>query len=500
MFGLASSAADYRRQQTVFGKLGVAACDRALVDPTLLPRFWVRRAHLLQSKAMHFLVEKDFEAAIKVLGESDALVRNGNDHLVVGSVGLGNRALRAIALMNLSRRAEAEAELDGVTKTRPDAAAIRRMVRSIRLSGGPNPEAFTAAMRADGVLEPQLLRTLFWHHIFYSRFAEAMALYPDISFDLPRGNSDALIQGLGDHRYERIGDRAKFAGALFYALSVLGRKDEAARTIAAARKELADAMRPPPPPPEGRRQRSSVQTDFRNRVAAGTKAVAQLVSWENAAALRARAAELTIVDFAEEIKKNSLQGFPVLADMVAQIRTVTKQDQEIADGTVRVLQAQLEEVIRKEFRLTLGEMAEILPRPETATNMVRFKPSSSILGVSGVTTKKSVTPGEISISYESLTGTNVMADELSLLAAALEARKAGKDSFVVQSRMNVIRSLSSCYYFSVCGPSTPNGYESRISILPVDSATWPAERRWRVINAQQVYDRLASKYIAASRK
>src|SRR5437868_5872517 len=53
LWGLATATADFRKVTIAVGARGIAACDTALTDPLLVDAFWLRRAHLLQSKALH---------------------------------------------------------------------------------------------------------------------------------------------------------------------------------------------------------------------------------------------------------------------------------------------------------------------------------------------------------------------------------------------------------------------------------------------------------------
>src|SRR3569623_1955318 len=54
LWGLARGNADIRETPMfAFNADGVAACDRALADARLLPGYQLRRAHLLQAKAVH---------------------------------------------------------------------------------------------------------------------------------------------------------------------------------------------------------------------------------------------------------------------------------------------------------------------------------------------------------------------------------------------------------------------------------------------------------------
>ncbi len=361
-------------------------------------------------------------------------------------------------------------------------------------------DAIVTALKTDAFLEPALMKSLFLIHILNAKFDEAIALYPDLSFDLPRGRGEGEIKGFADRKYQEIAERIKFAGGLFYALNAEGRSSEAAKVLEKARAEIDAATVAPPEPEKGKKLSRTVQVDYQKRLAAGSDARKELASWTLAAALRATASESSLLELLTTIKEKKLAQLPVVVDLLAQVKTNGPEEDALIKELVETLQQGLEGELQTTFRLDLKELAALLPRPESETNKGRFRSAlpEFLLETSGMNIKASEAPGEVSITYRTVVGTDVMADELSLLAAALQTQKAGKDSFVIQSRMAIVRTLSICSYG--CGNAMPDGYESRISVLPVNSNSIPDSRRWRLINAKEVYDRLASKYVSGQAK
>lgn len=108
LFGATRSADIRRRSMSIFGELGLAACDRALTDSRLIDDFWLRRANLLQAKALHSIAAKQPEQAIALTMESDTLGSAHDHQYFVQSIGAGNQGIRAYALIAMGRKDEAE--------------------------------------------------------------------------------------------------------------------------------------------------------------------------------------------------------------------------------------------------------------------------------------------------------------------------------------------------------------------------------------------------------
>ncbi|MEZ0243663.1 MAG: hypothetical protein ACAH11_09830, partial [Sphingomonas sp.] len=240
LYGLATSTADVRRNQSSFGARYIARCDTALADPLLQPKFWLRRGHLLQAKAMHQIESGDAEGALVTLAASGAVGAANSDPFFADSVGLGNRALRAFALFKLGKNELAFAELDAVDRARPYAADLRGLTRAIRLANTKDFGAQRALLMASVPTDPNALVQLFWVGMIFSDFQQVVALSPQVSFDLPRGRGDWQIQGMEARRYELIDTRAEFAGATAYALAATGQTEAAKVMMAQARADVAE--------------------------------------------------------------------------------------------------------------------------------------------------------------------------------------------------------------------------------------------------------------------
>jgi hypothetical protein len=498
LFGLASTSSDFRRSEVGLGTAGAEACERALADPLLQPQFSLRRAHLQQGKAIHLLAAGESQKALAALQESDATGAGGEARLFAESVGIGNRALRAWALIQMWKRDEARVELDAIDRQRPQAATLHGLARDIRMEIDPGLDAYLGALRKAAPLEPRFLPVLFNIAIVYGRFEEAVALYPQIEFDLPRNHGGWRLLGTESLKYDLIAERARFAGAMHYALRALGRADRAAALLAEARADVQDATQPPERDQDGRISKSR-QKDYDSRLAAAGKANATLDGWEKAAELRREAVETSLEAVAPRLAVVLGRDYPVMLDVIRSGKTANAQEKEAVDKVAATVEAEIDKGRRELGNFSLAKLVEQLPRPETADNTPRFKSGGDgyFLSDNGFHVSK----GEdgLRIRFVSATASPAMVEELAMLAAAQQARAAGKDGFIIQSRNFAQRTLRQYGYMSSYHTDIPSGYEVELRILPVSARALPPAlegSRWRLIEAQPILDALQAKYAA----
>lgn len=497
LFGLASSDAEYRRHQTAIGAAGLAACERVLSDP-LLAAYWLRRAHLLQAKALHLLADNKDEPALAALKASDEAAAPHRDPLFADSVGLGNRALRALALHRLKRGDEARAELAAIETKRPWSNTLRSLSRSISLLYDNDLDSYFDALTRAAPHDPNILDSLFRLSILYGRLDQARPLYNQISLDLPRGKRSWQITGVAEHKYEKISERADLAGAMVYLLTAAGKADEAAALLAEAREDIRDATEPPVPNDRGDILKPA-REDYQKRLAAGQKGMKLLDAWQEAVGLRRLATEKSWTELLPELDARLPKETPVMIDLLLASRDDSDPAKPTAKAAAAQLSAMLDSGRRKSLALKYSDLARMLPRPETLRQRPRYKKAGDGIitdDANGLSIKREKDSEAVSISYGSTLASPAMVEELGMLAAATKAREAGKDSFLIESRMMIQRTTNN-YYYSTMVSSVPSGHEVRMRILPVSSAAIPAglePARWRLIDANKVYADLYPKY------
>ncbi|MDB5678553.1 hypothetical protein [Sphingomonas bacterium] len=503
LWGLASRSADIRRSQTAFGAEAIPACDAALADPLLLPQYWLRRAHLLQAKATHQLDAGDAAGALVTLAASDAAAP-AKDLYFERSVMMGNRALRAIADFKLGKKDDALAELGTIEKERPYAAFLRQLTLSIRLANETDRETQRRLIKENARLSPAGFVRLFWLEMVYSDFRGAADNGQDVSFDLPRGRGDWQIQGLESQKYQAIEKRADVAGARAYALAAIGKVDASRAAIAAAEADLAEVMAPLPPLAAGETYGKSKIASHDRQVDAGQVATSKLDRWKALIALRARAGTLTIQTLRTEVDLKQSSTMTVLPDLLGQIKVATPSEAGARDDLIKSLYGKIDAAIAKDNVLTIRELVELLPRPETASMVPTFAGAGDgfFLGdQNGFYTKREADSKYLNIRYGGLLTNRATIEELAMLAAAQQTRKAGMDSFLVDSRMFVERTLTTYGMYGINYGTSNNGYEARMRILPVNAADLPADldhSRWRLIRADEVEAALGGIYLSTA--
>lgn len=503
LWGLASRSEDVRRGQYVFGAVAIPACDAALADPLLLPQYWLRRAHLLQAKATHQIDAGDAAGALVSLAASDAAAPV-KDIFFERSVVMGNRALRAVADFKLGRTEAGLAELAAIDSARPYAAVLRQLTLSIRLSNEKDREAQRRLIRETARYSPESLNRLFWMAMLYSDFKTAADTSQEVSFDLPRGRGDWQIQGLDEEKYAAIEKRSDLSGARAYALAALGNTAMSRAVIAAAQTDLEEVTAPLPELPLGKAYRKKVLQTHSRQVAAGERGSYKLDRWKALIDLRARLGAMTVAEASRVIDPKQPETFLVLPDLLSQVKTMIPADTAVRDGIVKTYYDKIDETMAKENALTVRELVALLPRPETSSMVPMLKGTGDgyfLSDLNGFYVKREQGSNYLNIRYGGYLTNRATIEELAMLAAAQQARKAGRDSFLVDSRMFVQRTLTTyTSYFDRYGTTSNNGYEARMRILPVNAADLPADlehSRWRLIRVADVEAGLGGIYRAA---
>ncbi|THD35346.1 MAG: hypothetical protein E7773_12985 [Sphingomonas sp.] len=499
LWGLASRSEDIRRNQKTFGATAITACDAALADPLLLPQYWLRHAHLLQAKATHQVDAGDADGALKSLAASDALAPAG-DVFFERSVILGNRALRAMAYFKQGKKDAALAELDAVDKERPYAGILRDLTLEIRLANEDDHERQRRLIRENARLAPGDLNRLFWLAMFYSDFRTAADIGQEVSFDLPRGRGDWQIVGFADRKYDAIEKRAAVAGARAYALAATGADEASRAAIAEAEADLVEVMAPLPPLAAGEKYKKSQIADHDSRMHAGQSAQAKLDRWKAMIALRGRIGTLTMTTLRPAVDLRQMESAIALPDLLAHVRIDTPADAQTRDAVVKMVGAQIDASMAKENKLTVAELVDLLPRPETQPMVPAFQGTGDgyfLSDMNGFYTKREPGSDYLNIRYGGYVANRATIEELVLLAAAQQTRKAGKDAFLIDSRLFVERTLTTYGMYGINYGTSNNGYEARVRILPVTERALPSgfeHSRWRLIRVADVEASLGGIY------
>lgn len=496
LWGLASTTSDFKRNRVSTRESGIMHCDLALADPALVSQFWLRRASLLQSKALHQLAAKQYEPALASLDASDA-VGAGKDVLFAESFGLANLAIRALALDLLGRKEEADAALARVNAARPYAMSLHSLSDAISNKFDAERPAFLGRMRNEAILQPQRLSLLFWDSLVFGDFAKALVYGRQIGFEEPHTRSDWMSAEEDQRRYDVIDDRAQIQGAMAYSLAALGDAEGVGRAIAYARAIVAEAVAPPPPPERGKKLSRSVEDDYAARKGAGMQATQTLDAWEKAAKLRL-SGDVTMNELLAAVPPESKAAI-IAPDLLLRIKGGNAGDTQSATRLAHSLRDHYDEVRKKGLDLTIDRLAAMMPRPEVASMRPRMQTEGGEIlrsSLNGYAIRSASTPGLINVRFGSAVASAAMVEEAVLLAAANKVKSLGNDGFVIEATRLIQRTthVSGMYIGTYDAAS---GYEVRMLIRPVDSTHLPEALeplRWRIVSVADVQARLGDKF------
>ncbi|MCP3729126.1 hypothetical protein M9978_01680 [Sphingomonas sp. MG17] len=478
-----------------FNVVGVVACEKVLADPVLVPEFWQRRASLIQARALHELGENSNDTAMKTLDEVEKLYADNDKFGALPSVKLANDALRAVALYRAKKPKEAEAMLASIDARRPYAMSVRRMTSSVRMLFDSDRAKRMAQLRQQAALNPQALRLMFILSMRQADFDNALLYADQLTFDLPRQRGGWTLRGEEGRRYEQISERASLAGARAYALLAVGRTEESAKQLAAARAEVATAIEPPPPAPDGRKQSKKVTEDYSKRVAAGTQATAALDQWSAAMAIRLRAPKMTAKQLAEE--KPTGEGTLVIADLLGQVKAADLAEAQQIGDTIEAIHKFGDAALTKALSLNFSGLVGMLPLAEADGLGPKMRGEGSNLwrsNLDGWRVMDADDPALFNVRFGGTVASPASLEEAALLVAANHAASLGKDAFVIESAQMVKRSTT-MYGMYYSGGTVDSGHEMRMLIRPLGYADADAKpRQWRAFKVAEVRAALAGKY------
>jgi hypothetical protein len=487
LFGLAKRSEDITRAKaTDDAAKGIEACQKALADPLLKPEFKERRASLMQALAYHQMARFGFEDAMDTLDAIDAIETGADPVLYARGIGLGNRMLRAYNLIQAERHEEAVAMLDEIDQLRPYAISIRRATHKLRMMTDDGLDYQIELLKARAPLDPLANLEGFRLALEFSRFDDAVRFGSGMQFELPRPRGGGRILGETLRKYRLIPARAVFGGGLAYAHAAQGDDAAATAVLLAARRELEDVMAPPPPRKNGKPPKKKDVREWETRKVFGGQGVRLLDMWAELIALRKEAPELDLEALMQRMEEIEGGAGPIVIDLVSLAggTDIGKR----ADMVSKLLDI-AQERRTKNLDVSVFELLEMLPHPESNDNQLRFSTSVSLWDSEGATKKQMDSEDDWTIRYSNQTATGATLEEFNLMAAAAEAQKRGYDHILIQTSRTVQRTLSSYGGYNVSNM----GREAQMRVRFVRLDALPAElegSQWRLLNVAQVLDGL----------
>ena len=232
----------------------VQACTSAIDDlDTNYPKYWVRKASLLQSRALHRIDKGEFELGLAdIQAAKDAVAENRNAYFH-RSIGVNTYFIEALLLSKLGRQEEAEKLALATLRIRDH---VPRAVSAAMVAVGPNATESTRRYLID-----QLVRTnpnsIHFRLIYYFENQEfERVIAEEKNLIAPVLLEDAK-RGIRQEYYQKEKQRSHSAefwvdalGRVSYAHASLGNNDAAKATLLAAEERMnsyiIDDVSPPP--------------------------------------------------------------------------------------------------------------------------------------------------------------------------------------------------------------------------------------------------------------
>lgn len=496
LWGLAT--VDIRRGNFPLGIAGQQACDRALANPLLVEGFWLRRANLLQAKALHALFEGKHDVALEALVQSDALGKA--DPLFAASLGLGNRAIRAFVLGDMGRKQDALAELALMEQARPWSASVRRLTFRLRMR--LDAASFMPALRADMPLVPDNAVALFWNSFILGDYAAAIDYAPAVSFDLPKMRGGWQIDGARRDELGAIIRRTELAGAHGFALAMRGRQSDSEAVLKAAADELTELMAPPPDRAPGRPARKSDIEDWQQRLPFGRIGSARLAAWRSGIEIALAAGRRDATEDLKAFDASPAAKLPILPGLLARVKIASPAEGAERDKLLAGFRADADTGRQKVVAFSVRDLVPLLPRHQTAKMVPVLKPAGDgyFLSDTGLSRARERDTDVWTLRFVHKFAPIQVVEEMVMFGAANTALREGKDSLIILSRRSAELTTHISSYYGMS--STENsGYEAQVRVHFVNAGQLPAAMAgagWRVISAKSVIDDLAKRYRQSS--
>lgn len=516
LFGLIAvlgSSGNTRRSTPDLGAGGVNACDRALADPRLVDKHWLRKASLLRARAIQNLAAARTDQTIADLDRAATATRLPDDPFIKRSMMLGIDVVRGYALAQKGDSAAGRKMVILAQRQRPFDRALGLAIMVLLLddeSGGEGLQSIHSVAR----LDPRMIDLVFQMAFERGNFQQAIEIYPQIrpmtrNGDIGISRAERNVQDFKKD-LEEIRFSINRAGQLAYAHAALGQAVEAKSAIERGRAALAAAIPAPMQPlAAGEKEGSRRQLDRiigGQLVKAGLIGADHLTTWSTLAVLRLEAAALPAPDAKARISQARIPkdgGLGVTLDLTKLLRTKDPQDQKIATtlAEFEVARAAPSPITESDARLVFNA----LPHTEIAKRVASFRKSNAAFGylwegVSGFkTTANKADPTRATISFANAKSSSSVVQEMALLRAADYARERGKSGFVIHDRSDYERTVTTTYYGAKLR-SDPNGYSASLEIEMVDLDRLPDRLKnapWRAIPAAEVIAQLGPIYLAA---
>lgn len=476
----------------------IAACDRALASPRLLPTHGFRRAHLLRARAAAKLKAGNGGAALEDIAlAEEAVGARASDRFHQRSMGLSLKLLRALALADAGKIDEALPIAREALALRPYALQVQnvaaRLLHSARKPGATDPSPWLQGAR----LDPDVSRNAFLKEIELGSFAAALKLAPAVTW--PEGSwSELALAPRGEKAQSFVGALLVTLGT-GYARAATGDPAGARRDVEAVRSRVA-ALRPA----------TGTTNDLLVRVGGfnyeDVERFAEMY-------LRQVEARIAVAEGKPGEGLAKLVAAPVphnaaLVELLRALKAALPEKDAALIADTAPIEADIAKSAKQDIRELVPQAMLAAETPRAVVDYERARPNvlGALVGAAfsfGATLLAGIdrtdgfrsTPnpdGTITVEFIGDTTSAALVQEMTLLRAAEVAREAAKPAFVITARKDFTRRISTTQY-GVEISSVPAGFKTELTIRPVDSGVDPAH----ALDAVSVIDALGPFYYEA---
>jgi len=447
----------------------IAACDRALSNPKLLPHQKLRRAHLLRARAAAYLDMKSPDKALADLDAAEAeLTGQADDVFYRRSMGVSLMLLRAVAEADRGDFQRAGALAREAAALRP--YAIQVQLTAAMLQHAARPIGDSAASPWDPILrlDPSAASMVVAREAEIGNFGRVAELADRFEIGLPGASSvtaGVLVQPVIDMKAFQA---ASTTLSIAYAQATLGHTD-------AARERLAklDAYFAAPD----------------DTPIAGSLSTRKMIKGLVAADIRLLEARIAVAEGRVEDAQSVLAGDGVAFNAAAlelfeAMRAASGAGNSAPENTTKVA-----EQLAEQHRKALVALSDtLLIAPESHRSVVDYEKSrpnilgalvggalsmgTSLLGgidrTAGFRSREQA-DGTVFVEFTGNTTSGPMVQEMTLLRAAELAQAANKPYFTIVDRTDYSRFLVTTQYGAETS-RVPTGYKSELTVRFMDDA------------------------------
>jgi hypothetical protein len=488
-----------RAGKTHFGESGVLACDRALADQSLLPRYWIRKVNLLRARAIHRISSSDFTGALLDLDAANIAADGKSDFFYERSLGLSIKFFRALAFL-LSGNSEKAVNLaNEVAAARPYNREVTLKTALLKLHATNNWEQYRKDLHQGSRIHPTFLLPLIYAEWNEAQFNEVASLVSQTKLFPPTSDSIYYVDFNDRDKAELINAEIELNLINAFALAATGRRAEATQRIAKVRVDIAEKTREPDKRSDGRPAKKddfSRHLIFKNTL---NKSILLLTETERLIAL------LDIAQKGDDkLLLKEIENSPLPSDSPGDeiLSVLSKNNPPLKPEIDRIIATRQKARFsaQKMDRLWPNDVYSAFPEAETRSRLPRYKSATSIIGeaiANGYSVKKIEGSDLWRIRFGGLSASAAIVEEMALLRAADLAKAAGKSGIIIISTHTYARTMTTYTYGM--GREDPNGYSAEIIAAFVDPEKLPGDLRTskeRVLSVEKIYTDLAPIYLS----